>query len=179
MVTTTTTTHTRVCFSSVCVVCPPAGPSAGCWFPSAAPWWRQAPPAVCPGPPSWWRSVPRLSPRPPPSAAPPPAAGTSEWRTERQTERRLRGNAVLFFSHFFSHTGSSTHCTFNLLVCGSTFGHCGQFTNNSLYHLTCQYSLIFMWYFTRVCKYVSPRTSSLKNTENLLPIRIMDYLSDT
>lgn len=57
----------------------PAAQSGGCWSPSVEPWWRLAPPAVCPVRPSSWRSVPRRSwyhPRPaaPPAAAESPAA---------------------------------------------------------------------------------------------------------
>lgn len=105
----------------------PAEQSASYWSPSVGPWWRPAPPAACPAPPSVWRSVPQLPRCPAPLAAPPPAA---EWPVggggagaARPTNRvRQRGWTII------------TSCTLlHMKLCSQCGGSLKKKTASALY----------------------------------------------
>ena len=89
----------------------PAAQSAGCWSLSAGLWWRPAPPAVCPGPPSEWRSAPQLFQSPAPPSSPPAAAETPARRRDARAAKYISVAPLKLRQHFMlSEVESPSKC---------------------------------------------------------------------
>lgn len=87
----------------------PAVQSGGCWSPSVGPWWRPAPPAVCPARPSSWRSVPRPSwCRAPPAASPAAAGSPAARRAGLPTETEANPQPHNLLLHSRQERGKKT-----------------------------------------------------------------------